>query len=107
MRVILKRGNDQIVSMTGLRNTKTGTYLNDATVKASLFDSKWQPLPYFQDAQMAYVPGSNGNYQWQVEGSQMMLPKGTEYSLVFTAEQGGLNYRVVHVVSIVDGDGTC
>jgi len=104
MRVILKRGNDQVVTLLGLRTTaKPPVYLNAATVKATLRDSKEQPLPAFQNIVMPYVPGSNGDYEWSIESELMMLPKGVDYTLEFTAEQAGLNYRIVHPVSVVDG----
>lgn len=103
MRVVLKRGNDQVVTLVGLRTTdQPPTFLNAATVKATLHDSRGQPIPDFSDVPMAYVDGSDGNYEWPIEADTMMLPKSTEYSLVLTAEQANLNYRVVHVVSVVD-----
>jgi hypothetical protein len=103
MRVILRRGNDQVVTLEGLR-LMTGTYLNAAVVKATLRDHKEQPLPAFTNVPMRYVPDSQGNYEWPVEGLTMMLPKGVSYSLEIAADQAGTNYRVVHPVSIIDGD---
>jgi hypothetical protein len=104
MRVILKRGNDQVVTLVGLRTTDTDTYLNNATVRATLLDSKGKPLPAFQDVLMTYVPASDGDYEWTIEGTTMMLPKNVEYSLVITAEEDEMNYRTVHVVSVIDGE---
>jgi hypothetical protein len=102
-RVILKRGNDQVVTMTGLRTTAVvPVYLNEATVKATLQDSKGANIPAFTDVPMVYVPDSSGDYEWVIESDTMMLPKSVEYSLVITAVQEGLNYRVVHPVSVVD-----
>jgi hypothetical protein len=103
-RIVLKRGNDQVVTLTGLRTTDpTPIYLNAATVKATLCDSKGQPLPDFSDVVMPYVDGSEGNYEWAIEADAMMLPKSTEYSLILTAQQDELDYRAVHAVSVVDG----
>jgi hypothetical protein len=93
-----------VVTLVGLRTTDTNTYLNNAEVRASLLDSKGKPIPAFQDVTMTYVPGSDGNYEWLVEGTTMMLPKNVEYSLVITAEEDDLNYRTVHVVSVIDGE---
>lgn len=101
-RVILKRGNDQVVTLAGLRATDLNMYLNEAVVTATLLDSKGAVVPAFQNVPMLYVPGSDGSYEWVIESATMMLPKNVEYSLVFTAEQAGLNYRVVHPVSVVD-----
>lgn len=103
-RVILRRGNDQIVTLLGLRATDTGVYLNDATVQATMLDSKGRVLPAFRDIPMTYVPDSNGAYEWVIEADTMFLSKSVEYSLVITAVQEGINYRTVHVVSVVDGE---
>jgi hypothetical protein len=100
--VILKRGNDQVVTLTGLRAVQQNIYLNTATVKATLHDSKNVPVPAFTNVEMVYVEGSDGNYEWVIESDTMMLHKSVEYSLVITAAQDGLNYRVVHPVSVVD-----
>lgn len=104
MRVVLRRGNDQIVTLTGLRTTLSSQYLNAATVTATLRDSKEQPIPVYLNVRMTYVPASDGEYEWLIEGSTFMLPKNVEYSLEIKAEQQGLNYRIVHPVSLVDGD---
>ena len=104
MRLILKRGNDQVVTLSGLQATSTKMYLNDATVSATLQDSRGNPVPPFDYVPMTYVPASDGSYEWLIESDTMMLPKNVEYSLEIKAEQGGLNYRVVHVVSVIDGD---
>lgn len=101
-RVILKRGNDQIVSLVGLRSTNLDIYLNEAVVKATLVDSKGVPVPAFIDVDMPYVLDSNGTYEWVIESDTMMLNKSVEYQLIVTAVQEGYNYRVVHPVSIVD-----
>lgn len=103
MRIVLKRGNDQVVTLVGLRTTDLEpVYLNAATVKATLLDAKGQPMADFSDVPMPYVSGSQGNYEWTVEADAMMLPIGSEYSLVMTARQDELDYRVLHAVSVAD-----
>lgn len=103
MRVIIKRGNDQIVTMLGLRTTsQPPIYLNAATVKATLQDNKGAVVPPFQDVPMNYVAGSNGNYEWVIDSVHTMIPKGQEYALILTAKQDELDYRTVHAVSVVD-----
>jgi hypothetical protein len=101
-RVILKRGNDQVVTLHGLKAVQSGLFLNEATVKATLQDSKNVAIPAFTNVPMVYVPSSDGTYEWTIEADTMMLPKSVEYSLVITAVQESLNYRVVHPVSVVD-----
>lgn len=103
MRITLKRGNDQVVTLVGLRTTATPpVYLNTATVVATLLDHKGQVVQPFDEVEVVYVPASEGDYAWEIEGSDLMIPKGIDYSLVLTAEQDGLDYRTVHVVSVVD-----
>ena len=92
-----------MVTLLGLQSVE-GIYLNAATVKATLRDSKEMPIPAFANVSMPYIPGSDGAYYWWVQGAVMMLPKHVEYSLEIKAEQSGLKYRVVHVVSVIDGD---
>lgn len=103
MRVTLRRGNDQVVTLKGLRTTtQPPQYLNAAIVKTTLHDPKGQPIPQFTDVPMMPVASSNGDYEWHIESQTMMLPKSTDYSMVVTAKQAELDYRAVHVVSVVD-----
>lgn len=104
MRVVLRRGNDQVVTLTGLRTTDSGTFLNDAMVTATLFDSRGNVVPGLGNVPMLYVAGSNGNYEWQIDAADTMISKSVEYSLEIKAKQQELDYRTVHVVSVVDGD---
>ena len=102
MRIVLKRGNDQVVTLKGLRATDLNTFLNEAAVFATLLDSRNAPVPAFSHVPMLYVPESDGDYEWVIESDTMMLPKSVEYALEIKAAQEGLNYRVVHPVSISD-----
>jgi hypothetical protein len=102
-RVVIKRGSDQVVTLVGLRTTdQPPVYLNTAAVQATLQDNRGHAVPPFDQVPMTYVPGSSGNYAWQIEAHTSMLSKGVEYSVVFTVVQGTFNYREVHVVSVVD-----
>ena len=103
MRVVLKRGNDQVVTLVGLRTTDPVTvYLNAATVTATLYDSRGTVVEPFQDVPMPYVPESDGEYELAIAAATSMLPKSVEYSLEIKAVQDDLNYRAVHVTSVVD-----
>lgn len=101
-RLTLRRGNDQKVTLSGLRGVETDVYLNSATVKATLFDSRGTPIPVFTDVPMTYVTASNGSYEWRIASHTLMLGLGVEYQLVITARQGELDYRTVRAVSVVD-----
>lgn len=102
MRVILRRGTDQVVTLKGLRSADE--YLNSATVTATLYDSKAKPVPAFASVPMPHVPGSDGAYEWRIAGPTMMLPKNVEYTLEIKGAQEALRYRTVHVVAVVDGE---
>ena len=103
-RIVLKRGNDQSVKLTGLhkKGTVPKQYLNAATAKASLFDSKGVAVAAYQNVTMVYVADSDGNYEWLIEGTLMTLPKGQDYKLVVTAVETGMDYRAVHDVTVED-----
>lgn len=102
MRVTLRRGTDQVVVLNGLRTTDS--YLNAATVTATLYDSKEAVIPAFSQVPMDYVPDSDGVYEWSIAGPTMMLPKSVEYTLEIKGQQESMRYRSVHVVSVIDGD---
>lgn len=101
-RLTLRRGNDQKVTLSGLRGVETDVFLNAATVKATLFDSRGKPIPVFSDVVMSYVTDSEGNYEWRIASHTLMLPPGVEYQLVISAKQDELDYRTVRPVSIVE-----
>lgn len=103
-RVVLRRGNDQVVTLSGLQSTQTSQYLNEATVVATLFDSKGRAIPAFTSVPMAYVEGSTGNYAWTIEADTLMLPANIELSLEIKAVQDSLNYRVVMPVTVQDAN---
>jgi hypothetical protein len=56
----------------------------------------------YNEIPMTYVPASNGWYEWAP--LPMTLAKNVEYQLVFVAEQEGLHYRRVDVLSVIDGE---
>jgi len=56
--------NDNLLSIEGLKNSSSGSYLNDATVTATLKDSggttvTGQTFP----VTLSYIAQTNGNYQ--------------------------------------------
>jgi hypothetical protein len=100
MRIEIKRGNDQIVTLPRLRVTNTLTYLNAATVKGTLYDSRGVAIPAFTNVTMAYVTDSDGTYEWVIDGPTMMLPPSKLYQLVITGREAGKDYRNVYDVTV-------
>lgn len=104
MRLELKRGNDQIVTLPRLRLTGVipYQYLNAATVKATLLDGFGIVQEPFHEVTLTYVPDSEGTYQWEIDGPQLMMPKGDTYRLEVTAVEAGMDFREVYAVTVID-----
>lgn len=103
MRIELKRGNDQVVQLPGLRLRATPTtYLNAATVVGTLYDSHHAVVPGYGAVTFSYVVSSNGTYEWVIDGKYFMLASGTLYSLEITARQEEKDFRAVYEVTIAD-----
>ena len=102
MRITLKRGNDQIITLSGLRIMHTAEYLNAATVIGNILDVKGKPVPSLSNATMTYVPDSNGEYEWKVAGQATMIPPNKSYLLVVTAAQESMHYRTTCPVTVED-----
>lgn len=101
MMLTLKRGNDQIITLPGLRVAATGVFLNTATVIAKLYDKEGNQV--YQDT-MVYVgsiPG-NGTYAMSIAGATLMLPKSSLYSLEVRAVEAGQEFRAVYTVNLTD-----
>ncbi len=82
-------GNTQVLNVTGLKDVVTGTYLDAATVTATLKDQRGNPDPVLNNITMTYLPATNGNYQGTVP-FQFSARLGDGYTLELTASQGGV-----------------
>jgi len=102
MRIELKRGNDQIVTLPGLRLVSNGQFLNAAVVTATLYDSKGVVVPSVNQVTMEHVPDSNGDYLWPIDGHTLMLSPSTQYTLVITAREDEKDFRASYEVTITN-----
>lgn len=82
--------SDQLLEVDGLLDPTTGTYVNTATVRATMYEADglttvggmtW-PLT------LSYVPTSNGDYNGLLEDGRE-LTEGNTYWLELTADAGG------------------
>jgi len=99
MKIELRRGNDQVVTLPRLIVLETGQYLNAAIVRVTLLDGAGEAL--MEDA-MTYVASSNGSYEWPIEGKVFMFPPSSMYQLIVEATQNDLTFRDVYDVTITD-----
>jgi hypothetical protein len=81
--------NTQVITITGLQDIVSGLYLDAATVTATLFDQYGNPDPILNEVVMAYLPGSNGNYQGTVPAT-FNPALGDGYTLQILADQANV-----------------
>jgi hypothetical protein len=77
--------NDNLLSVAGLKNASSGSFMNDATVTATLKDSAsavvtGQTFPLT----LAYMAGTDGNYQATLQDT-LNITENTIYTAEITA----------------------
>ena len=73
-------GNTQVLELSGLKDTVSGNYQNDATVTVTLTDSAGASVSgQTWPAAMTYVPASNGTYRVTLD-SDLVLTAGVTYT---------------------------
>jgi hypothetical protein len=83
--------NDNLLSIEGLRNASSGSYMNDATSTATLKDADGnvvtgQTFP----VTMTYMSGTNGNYQATLENTLSMTPNAKYTATISATSSSGL-----------------
>ena len=80
-------GNNMLLRLKGLKNSKTGVYINDATVNAILKDL--DDVEVIATGTMNYQAGSDGNYEivWPYDASVTLFG---QYKAYITALGSGL-----------------
>ena len=98
-RIILYQSNDQTVEVDKLKDRLTGSYLNAATVTATLYDSGGSAVTGLNALALAYVASSNGKYRGNVE--ETFAPAlGDNYEIWFTGNQGSSYFHLEIPVSV-------
>ncbi len=83
--------NDNLLSVEGLKNSSSGSFMNDATVTVRLKDSDGsdvtgQTFP----VTLSYITASDGNYQMTLENTLNMLEEGIYTATISATASGGL-----------------
>lgn len=80
--------SDNLITLTGLKNEATGSYVNSATVTATVKDLDGTQLAgQTWPTTMSYVSSSNGNYRGTLEDGASLVA-GTMYVVEITADAG-------------------
>lgn len=99
-RLILYPANSQFIQLNGLQDQSTPgspTYVNNATLTATLFDGNGVAVPGATGIAGTYVATSNGNYQFQISGAAFNPPADFGATLVVS---GTYNTSVAFSCSI-------
>ena len=95
--LLFYKKNDQIVQVVGLKNKKTGAYLNAATVAVSMKDKDGATV--LNSATLDYEAASNGVYSAIVQET-FDAPAGKGYTLYVDAAQSGANLHIEAFVEV-------
>ena len=80
--------NDSLIELIGLKNSLTDSYVNDATVTVTLYDSTGAEVSGISwPLTMAYVTASNGDYRGTLDKAVVLIT-GALYKAVITALDG-------------------
>ena len=81
--------NNNWIQVAGLENVLDGSFLNAATVMATLINYRGIADPVLNNIPMTYIPASNGNYEG-VAPDTFNAPVGSGYILQIQATQGSV-----------------
>ena len=83
--------NDSLIELVGLKDTVLNTFINDATVTATIYDDTGTEVTGISwPLTVPYVTSSNGEYR-AVLDKAIELIKGNLYTLIQTAVSGSLD----------------
>ena len=100
-RITLYPKNDQVIEVFGLHNQviSATSWLNAATVTATLKDSAGAAVTGLSALALAYIAASNGDYRGQVEDTFNPAP-GDDYTLHIDASEAGIVLHIEIPVSV-------
>ena len=90
---ILWRNTDNVLRVTGLRNSITGEYLNNlSTVAATLYDSTLEEVTgQTWPLQLLYIPDTDGEYRGTIDYELALTHDATYYALLVADGGDGLH----------------
>jgi len=84
----LYKSSDNVVEWDKLKNVRTGSYENAATLTFTLKDADGAAVSGATAVSMSYVTGSDGKYQGTLQSTVSLGDPGTTYFLELTATRG-------------------
>lgn len=88
LKQIVYIGNTNVLNVEGLQDQITNSYLNAATLVATLIDDQGNKIAGCTAIALPYVVGSNGNYQGTFGDNNFNPNPGTGYTLILNGNQG-------------------
>lgn len=90
MAIKLFVANDNLITWNNMTSSVDGSYVNDATVTMTLYDSTGATVTGAIAVSLPYVSASNGKYQGTID-STVALVSDASYTLKITAVSGTKN----------------
>lgn len=85
MAEVLFSHNDHTIKLLGLKDGKTGNFVNNATVEATIYNSRGEPLAGVTwPIPMSYVADSDGDYQGDLD-EEFVASLGSGYYMITDA----------------------
>jgi len=97
--LVLYKENDQYVKVAGVKNAVTNVFVNDAVLKANLYDSTNVLVAGAIDISLDYVAASNGDYIGYIVGASFNPTKGSGYLLRITSDDDSITLQRKVVVA--------
>jgi hypothetical protein len=86
--IILYQKNDQYIEIDGIASGLDGSFMNAATVTATLVDADGAVVGGLEELTLTYVAASDGKYRGQVQ--ETFNPAVGTYTLIIEADEGGV-----------------
>ncbi len=93
MTKIIYRDNDNLITVTGLRDISAGgDYLNAATVEANLYDEDGVLATPSGGIALSHVSGSDGNYEGVIQSTETLALEKDYLLHIDAAEAGAVGH---------------
>jgi len=88
---------DNCVRVRALKDQVLGTYINDATITATLYDSSGNEVSGAIDISIPYVTGTDGDYAGEIPNT-VTLTEDAYYTLKIVVSGSG--YKTTHKIKL-------
>ena len=86
---------DNVIRVRGLKDEVSGSYINDAVITATLYDSSDVEVPGAANISIPYVAGTDGDYAGEIP-STVSLTEGASYTTKVTITGNG--YKTTYTI---------